>query len=148
MRHHHNGSGRRTVLPADWPGSVAAVAEGFMTRATVNLRSASVTTGYDTGTNRTVATPQTPFATSVPARILGLTQVRIPPADAVGAQVRVVDYRVSIPVTQADVRLEPGLLVDVVTCSDPLLVGRTLQVSDVVRGSHLLERDLICTLND
>jgi hypothetical protein len=150
VRRHHTGSGRAVVVPDDWATHHAPVAEGLMTQATISLRKpGSAGTHFDPALGHTVAAPYTPFATDVPARILALTEVRVPPADAVDDQIRILGYRVSIARSHAEAALLPSAIITVITCpGDPLLVGRELEVSDVVRGTHLFERDLICTLND
>lgn len=150
MRRHHTGSGRAVVLPDDWAAHHAQVAEGLMTQATISLRKPGGTgSHFDAGVGHTVTTPFPPFAADVPARILALTEVRVPPADAVDDQIRIIGYRVSIPRGHAEADLLPSAVITVITCDgDLLLEGRELEVSDVVRGTHLFERDLICTLND
>ena len=150
MRRHHTGSGRAVVIPDDWAASHAQVAAGFMTAATVSLRKPGGTgSHFNAGTGRTETTPFPPFATNVPARILAMTEGQVPPTDAVDDQIRILGYRVSIPRSHAEVDLLPNAIVTVLTCDgDPLLVGRELQVTDVVRGTHLFERDMFATLND
>lgn len=53
-------------------------------------------------------------------------------------------YLVTVPVEAAEVA--EGHLATVTGSGDPLLDGRELRVDDVVRGSQLVERELICTL--
>lgn len=151
MRRHHTGSGRAVVLPDDWAAHHAQVAEGLMTQATISLRKpGSSGSHFDAGVGHTVSTPWAPFATDVPARVLALAaSTNTALEDAVDDQIRVVGYRVSIARSHAEADLLPNAIITVLSCDgDPLLEGRELEVSDVVRGTHLFERDLFATLND
>jgi hypothetical protein len=145
-----NGRPGTKVIPPRWGALHAQAAAGTRTDATVDVRVPGTTPRWNNDRKRTEATDATPFATKVPARILALTaSTNTSTQDAADDTVRVIGYRISVPLGKAnDARLLPGVLVDVVSCSDPLLVGRTLRVEDVVRGSHRFERDLLCTLND
>lgn len=58
------------------------------------------------------------------------------------------DYLVSIPIDGApEIRAgeQDGDYCKVTASTDPLLIGRTLNVTDVQHGSLMWERDLICT---
>ncbi|HEY9356494.1 MAG TPA: DUF6093 family protein [Arthrobacter sp.] len=57
------------------------------------------------------------------------------------------DYLVSIPMDAPEIRAgeQDGDYCKVTASSDPLLIGRTLNVTDVQHGSLMWERDLICT---
>jgi hypothetical protein len=149
VRHHHAGSGRRTVIPAGWAATHAPVAAGFMTEATISLRKPGGTgTHFDDTAGRTVATAIPAFATGVPARILALTESSVPPQDAVEDQVRVLGYRISVPRDTTTTGLHEGDLVTVTACpGDPMLVAAEFKVTDIVRGTHRFQRDLICDLN-
>lgn len=147
MRRHHVGSGRRPVLALDWEAAHAPVVEGFMTEATINLRKPGATTHWDEGLGRVVSVPFTPFAYHVPARIAPLTSSG--PSDVVDQQVFILGYKVAVPASVAPTtaQLDEGIEIAVLTCTDPLLVGATLRVTDVVRGTHRLERVLLTDLN-
>lgn len=137
------------VIPAAWAASHAPVVEGFMTEATVSLRKPGGTQGaFDPDTGTYAFVPFPPFATGVPARVQALTEISVPAADAAGESVRVLGYRVSIPASTPTADLDEGILVDFTECAgDALLEGSSLHVTDIVRGTHRFERDLICDLN-
>lgn len=120
----------------------------------VSLRAPGGVSGWNEIDKRTDVTPNAPFATGVPARV----QIR---GRSAGAELTVADdvvpeadYLVSLPLTGTTgvdsivVNGEQNTLIDVTASPDPLLVGKTLRVVDVVRGSHRFERTLLCTLND
>lgn len=148
MRRHHTGSGRRTVFHPDWETHQAPVAEQFMLEAVVNLRKPGGTPTWNEGLGRTVVTPFTSFAINVPASIQPITAG----GGAVGVveeQVYVLGYRVAVPRSTAptSAQLDEGVEVLVVSCSDPMLVGQTLKVNDVLRGVHRLQRILYTNAN-
>jgi hypothetical protein len=120
-----------------------------MTEATISLRKPGGTgTPSTPALGRTVSTANAPFATGVPARILALTESSVPPQDAVEDQVRVLGYRISVPRDTTTTGLDEGDLVTVTTCTgDPMLVGAEFKVTDIVRGTHRFQRDLIADLN-
>lgn len=142
VRRHHTGSGRRAVLDPDWATSLAVAVEGFMTEATVHLRRPGGTTAFNPSTGVTDVVPFVPFATFVPAKIQPISATEV---GVVEEQEFVLGYRVAVPRTVAPnpTQLDEGIEVVVVTCSDPMLVGEVLRVTDVVRGTHLLERELV-----
>jgi hypothetical protein len=146
-----NGRPGTAVIPDGWAASHAPVVEKLMLEATVSIRQAgSSGTHWDEDAGATVPTPYAPFASDVPARILALAEAtNAVGADAVDQQVRVIGYRLALPRATADTRLVPGVLIDVTTCTgDPLLVGRQMTVTDVVRGTHIFEREVFALLND
>jgi hypothetical protein len=143
MRHHHTGSGRRLAIPADWETSFATVvANNFMLEATVNLRLPGGVAQWNEALGHTVLVPHVPFVSNVIARI---TPISASEVNIVEERAWVLGYRVMLPRSTAS--LDEGIIVDVVTCSDPLLVGSSLTVTDVVRGTHRLYRELVASLN-
>jgi hypothetical protein len=134
------------VIPDDWAASHGIVVGNTWMASTVNLRVAGDTPGAQVD-GRTQVTPNAPFATAVPANITALTESTVDASDVVDDQVRVLGYLVTIPAATPVTSLDEGVLVDVVSSPDPLLAGQTLTVTDIVRGSRLLERALVCTLN-
>lgn len=148
MRHHHLGSGRSPAIPDDWETSFATVVtNNFMREATVNLRlPGPATSAWNESLGRTVTAYPTPFATNVVARI---TPISASEVNIVEERAWVLGYRVMVPrsVAPTPTQLDEGILIDVLTCSDPLLVGTTMTVTDVVRGTHRLYRELIASLN-
>jgi hypothetical protein len=148
MRHHHLGSGRRTVVHPDWETSQATVVAGFMTQATITLRKPGATTIYDDNLGRTVSTPFPPFALNVPANITPIMGGGAA-SGVVEEQVYVLGYRVSVAraLAPTTTQLDEGIQIYVVSCSDPLLVGVTMHVTEIVRGAHRFQRDLIADIN-
>lgn len=145
VRRHHTGSGRRPVLDPDWATSLATAVEGFMTEATVHLRRPGGTSTFNPTTGVTDITPYVPFATFVPAKIQPISANEV---GVVEEQAWVLGYRVAVPrdIAPNPTQLDEGIEVVVVTCSDPMLVGEVLRVTDVVRGTHILERELVTEL--
>lgn len=139
-----------TVVPPDWDTSHAVVITGTFPDS-VSLRAPGGVSAWNPLTNRTEVVPHAPFATNVPARINavgGATGDQ--PADDL---VHVAGYTVSVPLTADGADLvvvngENDTLIDVTDSADPTLVGKTLRVTDIVRGSTRFERDLLTTLND
>lgn len=148
MMRHHNGSGRRTAIPADWETHHGAIAvANYLTEATVNLRKPGGTSVWDETLGRTRTAPFTPFASNVPARIEPISAAQV---NVVEEQKWVLGYRVIVPrdTAPSPTQLDEGVQIDVVTCSgDPMLAGVSMKVRDVERGDHRLERVLVADLN-
>jgi hypothetical protein len=146
VRRHHTGSGHATVVPTDWESHTTVTVAGLMTEATVHLRRPGGTTTFNVSTGVTDVVPYVPFATFVPARITPISAAEVA---VVEERAWILGYRVTVPVSVAPnpAQLDEGVEVVVVTCSDPMLVGDTLRVTDVVRGTHLLQRELVTELN-
>lgn len=110
-------------------------------------------TAWNDTTHRTEVTPFAPFASGVAARIQPIGGAAGNEPAVADDQVTVAGYRVSLPLTadgvdELVVDGEQNTLIDVTDSPDPLLIGKTLRVTDLVRGSHRFERVLFCTLND
>jgi len=147
MNRHHYGSGRRTAVPEDWESSFGTVVTAqWDTEATVALRKPGGETGWSESAGRTVTTPYTPFADDVPARIQPITAEQVNVVEEVGW---VLGYRVVVPRNQSPTpaQLDEGIEIVVRTCSDPMLVGVTMRVTEVVRGTHRFERELVARVN-
>lgn len=142
-----------TVFPPDWSTSHAPVAAGWFT-GTVSLREPGGTdSAFDPETGVTTVTPFEPFAADLASSItpLGADGETGPATETAGDMVRITGYLVQVDLTfdgDDAPALKPGCLIDVVTCDDALLVGRTLTVNDIARGSRRFTRDLVATLND
>lgn len=148
MRRHHTGSGRRTVFPDDWEAARAPVLEQFMLEAVVNLRKPGGVPVWNDTTGMTDVTPYPPFALNVPADIQPITGGS--PTGVVDQQVWVLGYRIAVPLsaTPTTAQLDEGVEVYVVSCvGDSMLVGATLHVNEVLRGTHRSQRVLIADLN-
>lgn len=144
MLRHHNGSGRRVAIPADWSAHHRPVLAGTRT-ATVTLRRPGGTPGaFDpvTGTR-----PNTPF----PAYYTGSARVQVLPANdqvrLLGEQeVSTLGYQVSLDHEVTGIQLDDLLTVTAVDDNgDDDLVGRELTVESIERGSLHWERRLLCT---
>lgn len=140
MRRHHTGSGQRTALSTDWASAMAPIAEQFMLEAVVSLRNPGGTTAFSEVLGRTATIPFPPFALYLAANVIPISASTV---SAVDEQTWVLGYRVLLPLSTDPTLLDEGILVDVNTCSDPLLVGKELRVTDVVRGTHQLQRELV-----
>lgn len=140
--------GTRVIHPR-WAEHHRPVAEGGMT-ATVSLRlpGATATGAFDDDTGNTPTAPHAPYHTG-PARIQAMS-TRAQEALAAEQQVTTLAYLVSVEWDAAtgeqDVAAKHLVHVDAVDANgDPTLVGRDLVVQEVVHGSLVFERDLICT---
>lgn len=144
MRRHHNGSGRRPVIPADWAAHHRPVAEGTMT-GTCEIRHPGGTTSFDPATGTRDTVPHPPHHTG-PARL----QAR-PAETSAGVageqQITTYEYLVVVDLDgSADTKV--GDLVTVTAVDDngdAALVGQMLTVTGVSSGSLAWERDLICS---
>lgn len=135
------------VIPAGWQEAHGHVAAETMT-ATVSLRHPGAVKTYED--RATTYVPLTAYATDQAARIHAM-QSRAIAAGTEQAEetLQVAGYLISLEYSRnLDSEPATGDLVDVTACPDPLLVGRTLKVADVVRGSLRFSRDLFCTLVD
>lgn len=144
MLRHHVGSGRRAVIPADWSAHHRAVFDSTRD-ATVALRRPGGTQGsFDSGTGTWGNTPATPYFTG-PARIQVLSATEH--AALAGEQeVSTLGYAVMLDHELIGVQIDDVLTVTGMDDNgDAELVGRSLSVDAVVRGSLHWERRLICT---
>jgi hypothetical protein len=147
MRRHHTGSGRRTAVPVDWEATHAPIVTAqWQTEATVALRKPGGTSAWDEALGRTKTVPFLPFVADVPAKISPITANDV---NVVDERAWVLGYRVALPrdVAPTPGQLDEGIEVVVQTCSDPMLVGVTMRVSEVVRGTHRFERELVTQVN-
>lgn len=128
------------VIPTGWSAHHRPVAEGTMTGACTIRDPAQDTQGEfddETGTYPTV--PADPYYTGV----CRAQQQKQPQVATTGEQrVSTHDYLVTVPASVAGVKL--GHIVTVTSAVDPSLIGRPLKVVDVMRGTEMWERDLIC----
>lgn len=146
MQRHHNGSGRRVAIPADWSAHHRLVLAGTRT-ATVALRRPGGTPGaFDPNTG---TYPSTPF----PAYYTGAARVQVLPAAeqdqlAGEQQVSTLGYAVTLDHEVLGVQIDDlCTIADVDDNGDTELVGRGLTVEAVQRGSLHWERRLLCSDN-
>lgn len=134
------------VIPEGWSAHHRPVAEGGMT-ATVQVRHPGGTPGeFDPVTGTRPNVPHAPHHT-------GQARIQVAPvfgggeAVAGGQEITTVAYLVAIELDGSD-ECKVDDLVKVTAVDDngdPALVGRTLTVTGVARGSLAWERDLVCT---
>lgn len=134
------------VIPANWETSHAPVADRAGT-AVVALRRPGSGNAFNKTSGRTEFTKLEPYATGLPSRIQGLRETaRGAPTVVAAENVRITDYLVTVPLA---VVAATGDLVEITTCSDPMLpAGAMLKVVEITRGSLRFERDLFCTILD
>jgi hypothetical protein len=146
MQRHHTGSGRRTVIPADWSAHHRPVLAG--TRgATVTLRRQGGTQGeFDDETGTYPNVPHAPYFTG-PARIQlpsSEEQVRL----AGEQEVSTIGYAVMLDHAVTGVQLDDLVTVTGVDDNgDEWLVGREFSVESIESGSLHWERRLLCSHN-
>lgn len=133
------------VLPAGWSQHHRASAEGGMT-ATVTITNPPTKPGRWNPTSGDVADADGADIYSGLARIQASTDDQST-SDAADQTVTWRDYLIQVPATVATVRAggEHPSRVTVTACpGDAAIVGRVLTVVDVVHGSEVWTRDLIC----
>jgi hypothetical protein len=116
--------------------------------AVVDLRKPGSTTAFVD--RRTTYTPLAPYATDQTARVQAQSSRAVQPGEEQAEEtLQVGGYLVTLTFDR-DPADEPatGDLVDVTASDDPLLTGRSLKITDVVRGSLRFERDMFCILVD
>lgn len=151
MLRHHTGSGRRTVIPADWSAHHRPIVDSTHT-ATVELRRPGGTKGEfieSTGTYGTVPFP--PYygagATEPNARIQVLP-ANAQEKQAADQEISTLGYAVMLDFAVVGAQLDD--LVKVVAVGDngdAWLVGRELTVTSIEGGSLHWERRLLATDN-
>lgn len=137
------------VIPTGWQQAHGAVVAKTMT-ATVALRKPGGTKTFNTTSRRTEYTGVTPYATDQAARIQAEASRAVQPSEEQAEEtLQVAGYLVTLTFDRTvDDEPAAGDLVDVTASDDPLLTGRTLKITEAVRGSLRFERDLFCTLVD
>lgn len=145
MLRHHTGSGRRSVIPADWSahhrGVVRQTWTGGCTIHHPGQAPASGTLDPESG--------EYPPAAAAAAHFTGACRVQVQlttgQSESAGEQVTVAGYLVVVDQSADAVKVD-----DVVTITrvddngDPTLFGRRLTVTGVARGTLTWERDLTC----
>lgn len=127
------------VIPTGWSKHHRPVAEATITaECTIRDPSQDVKVwNDDTGEN--TITPAAPYYTG---RCRAQQQKQPQVATTGGQRISNHDYLVAVPAAVTTVRV--GHVVTITGSVDESLVGRTLQVTDVQRGSEIWQRDLIC----
>lgn len=137
------------VIPDGWQESHGQVFAKTMP-AKVNLRKPGSTKTQNPTTQVTEYVPLAPYAADQRARIQPQTSRAVDSsAEQATETLQVVGYLVTL-VFDRPLNKEPavGDLVDVLGCTDPLLTGRSMLITEVVRSSMRFERDVFCTLTD
>lgn len=130
------------VIHRHWESHHYPVAEGQMTAECVITREGHAAS-FDEVSGRSIR----PTATTVYDNECRVQRSIDPPGNTASAdrQVAIAEYVVTIPVGSGLVRI--GDLVKVTACTgDPDLVGLTLTVTNVRRGSLTWQRDLVCQM--
>lgn len=129
------------VIPTGWGASHQPVTDGTRTAdCTVSAPAAPAPGTMDPTTGKYPTSTQTPHYTGS-CRVQALTTTsRL--ADAGERTSTIAGYLVTVPITVAAAVI--GHIVKVTNSGDPALDGHTLTVTDVVRGSLLFERGLLC----
>lgn len=137
------------VIPAQWQESHGVVAAKTMTIC-VNLRHPGTTMAYDNSVGHSVPTPETPYATNLPARVQAHreTAQNDEKTSAEESQ-RVTGYLVTLPLSADLTGLAAGDLIDFPPdCPDQALASHNLRIVEIVRGSLRFERDVFAVLNE
>ncbi|WP_210651341.1 DUF6093 family protein [Nocardioides sp. SYSU D00065] len=144
MRRHHTGSGRRSVIPADWSAHHRPAANDTHT-GTVQLRHAGGIRGtFDKTTGTWSTTPHPPYYAG-PARIQ-LLPSETQEVEAAEQQVSLARYAVMLDADVTGFALEDICKVTAVEGNgDAWLVGRELTVYAFGGASLHWERRLLCT---
>lgn len=154
---HHRGSGRSHPIPTDWTvGPSSVVADAVATSGcTVRIGEPGGDPVWNPVSNQ-VETPDVPPVYAGPAEVYLVTDadmVRMVAGDEVSARV----YGVKLPadaaltVTDPDGtlrRVDVGNVIRVTTDPDPELVGKTLTLKAIDRGTRRFSRLLLALLND
>lgn len=131
------------VIPAGWAVGQRPVAQGTMTAA-IALRVPGGTKGPFNPTTGTYPVVPHPVYATARCRVQALTNVPRQ-VDAAEDEVTVSAYLVTVPA--GTLGLQVGHVGVVTGSGDALLDGRELKVDDIIRGTLLVERDLLCSLN-
>lgn len=144
MQRHHPGSGRRTVIPADWSAHHRPVVAATHT-ATVALRRPGGTQGaFDDTLGYRPTVPHEPYYTG-PARVQ-VMPVNAGEQLAAEQQVSTLGYAVMLDHALVGVQLDDVCDVTAVDDNgDDWLVNRELTVRTIESGSLHWERRLICS---
>lgn len=135
------------VIPPGWAAHHQPVVEDTLSDATVALTdptAAPVSSAWDNTTEQIKTVAAAAYWTGG-ARIQVLNQQGRQPV-AAEDQETVAGYLVVVPATVTQV--VEGHRVTVTDVDDAALLGKSLRVVIVARGSHLWERDLFCELTD
>lgn len=140
---HHLGSGRSKPIPDDWGTAHAGVIAATLP-AMVKVRPAVAgAPAFNPLSGQTEASAGFPVYTGA-ARITAVTSPPGGPTEMVDEQIQTRVYEVVL--AYAVEVAAPGLVVDVTSDPDPMLVGARLLIDDVDRGSNRFSRVLLATL--
>lgn len=138
-----------SVIPADWADSHRPVIAKTL-GATIAFRHPGGTTGpLDPDTDQPTYVPNPPYQTGK-CRIQVLARADQQKTDVADQPVQKVGYLVVVDTTDEDLAHpitvdDLGDITAVDANGDPTLVGRTLVVDSIARGSIVWERDIYCT---
>jgi hypothetical protein len=128
------------VIPAGWEAHHRAVAEGQMT-AQIRFTRPTAAVSFDEVTGRSQYPTPDPLYDG-PCRVQA--SQRLDSQQTVGDRAETVKrYQVTLPVSAGPIQInDVGVVSD---ATDPQLIGLTLIVVEVVRGSLVWQHDLTCT---
>jgi hypothetical protein len=135
------------VIPSGWSDHHRPVVAGTRTGTVAWRKPAGTKGAFNGATGTQAATPATAYFTGS-ARIQALAEAGAT-SETGGQQVTITGYLVTVAWDATD-QFEVDDLGEVAAVDangDPGLVGKTLIVKSVARGSLVWERDLYCTLD-
>lgn len=128
------------VVPDRWAEHHRPAAEALLVDRG-RLRHAGGTSAFDPVTGlRATAPPAAYFEGPCRVQVLAAQEAR---ATVGGQQVSTVAYRVTVPVDVTEVAVDDVFTADACE-ADGSLIGRSLRVAAVARGSLIWQRDLTC----
>lgn len=148
MRRHHTGSGRRTVVPAGWAAHHRVVTDQAVADANCTVTIGPAAGGapaFDPALGYSVAPAGVPVYAG-PASIMAVSasdRRQTVAEDEVASLL----YDVTL-LGDASAAISTDHVIKVTASDDGLLAGRTLQVSEIERGTRRFSRTLLATLTD
>lgn len=135
------------VVPAGWSTSHGAVIARALTAATVAIGPNGGTTAWNEGTGQTETTAAAAVYEGAASVMAVSDTARILTAVADPTSTRVYDVTLPLAGTGVD-NIRPDHVITVTACDDAQLVGKTLSISGIERGSARFSRVLLAVLND
>lgn len=138
--------GTRTLIGPRWESRNRVTAAGGCTATCTVTRPSTAAGTFDATTGRTTRTAAATVYTG-PCRVQ--VTPRIPQAlDFAGEQITPGRYTVSVPLTVSQPVIHVDDVVTVTAASDGSLIGSRLRVSEIMHGSLVWMRDLVCVLDE
>lgn len=131
------------VIPDGWSEHHRPVANATMTGVADVTRSGGPGT-FDRATGTTTPAARIDVALAQPVRVQRMP-ARVIPETVADQDVTAAHYLVTLPWPNATLLVDD--LITLTACEDPALVGPPLTVTDVMKGTLLFERDVLCIDN-